>query len=450
MGVVSSAEFRSLLSELDREQFVTFVADLWVARGMETTVVRDVGVASQVDKSVRVGAYYQRNLPWDVLPISGRAAVLSDDIGNVDILATNADSDSLRTVAEAGNVEYVGPDHLRRLCLYAIERDTAEDLFRRYFDRPVEREPVAETQAITGWDRVPFVNDASTDRDAGRVVRETGVAVKLVVVTAVVVTLPLTMLSAANSPSGALFDAGSPDSIEGNGPDIRRIPASVGHPPGIGHRTLENSTALISAHERALEDKSYRLTIRHNGTRGHLVTTARWQHSHQKLRKRSSTRYRFTVEGELPPTTVGASPDTVRFGVELRNRNCTSWTLENEWDSPIDPCAVIRSDETSSFDHVTSTYLDRYLDGKNSTVRVRRRSGRVQYRVVVTGPPEHLSVPTENYTAIALVDETGLVRALSVTYETPLVDRPGPVRFSFRFEEVTPARHRGSPRLSGR
>lgn len=310
MGGVSSAEFRSLLSGLEREEFVAFVTDLWAARGIETTVVEDMIVESREDESVRVRTYYQRNVPWGFLPVSRRAPVSSGEFGDVDILVTNADSDRLRTVAETTDVEYVGPARLRRLCLYAIDRDTAEALFRRYFDRPVECE--SETRAATKWDRVPFVNGAGIDWFGGQFVRETGAAIEGLTVTAVVATLLLATLSAADGPGGVPFHGRSPADLGGDGLDIRRVLASAGSPSGIGRRTLDDATALVSVHEQALDDRTYRLTIRHNGTRGHLVTTDRWRRARQRIHKRSRGRYRFTGDGRCQPRHGPVRPRTAR------------------------------------------------------------------------------------------------------------------------------------------
>jgi hypothetical protein len=114
MTLVPEDAFRELLADRSREVFAAFVADLWRARGHE--VVRegdrlhvDDGTLRVVDRVDPAAGRDGDERPVAATPLPGHAP---DDA--------------------------VGPDDLRRMLLYGVERERAAELFEEQFDRPLD------------------------------------------------------------------------------------------------------------------------------------------------------------------------------------------------------------------------------------------------------------------------------------------------------------------------
>lgn len=262
MGVVSPDEFEALLGELGSDEFIMFVADLWAARGLDTTVVGDIVVGSTAGghESVRIRVWSRRDLPWRYLPIPAGLSVTPDDLANADVLVTNTDSHNLREAAEAIEAGYVGPERLRMLLLYAIDRDVAKKLFRRHFDRSLDTDRKAETaigrirSSLASERRSPRVGERlpGDTNDVRTVVSIGIVAIALVVATVVVAGLPGRVPALARPLDG----------IGGVGQDVEGDQLSDKYPPGVNRSGLEDPSVLTAAHVNALEEGSYHLTIR--------------------------------------------------------------------------------------------------------------------------------------------------------------------------------------------
>lgn len=445
MGLVSLTEFEHLLAKLNSDDFSQFIADLWTARGIDTTIAGERIVCSSnrsnhplqlrvCTQRVLILGRFQFSLPGDVtIPV--------ENITDSDILVTNVDSERLRTIAEATDTKYIGPSQLRSLLLYAIDRDAGDRLCHRYFDRPIS----CESQSSTGlgpacvskigdnmsaqiWGgMVNDQQDTSTRADVSGDVPVPIIGLELVFATLLIGSLAVGVSS-----------IGLPTTIRGaEGPVGGPGHVDETYPTGVNTSGLTEPVALIRAHEKALEERTYHLSIRHRDTRGSLVTARQWRESRQQIWKSAPGRYRVRVNGSLAPVTVGASPRPVQSTLRVWPSGCTGLTTKGkEVLSESTPCTLVASDDLSSFGNITSQYLDRYLDEDQSTVTIRRRGDRVVYRIVVTEAPDALSESVTNYTAVAIVDKAGYVSEFSVTYQTQLVARNGPVSFSFRFEEV--------------
>lgn len=107
----------SALSAGERHRFL---AALWGAQGYETSV--DSG-------SVLVHGDQPQKLA-----VVGRWPLRSSD---ADIVVGKRDTDRARAYAHAHDAEFVPPAVLRRLLLYGIDRDTADELTREYFGTAV-------------------------------------------------------------------------------------------------------------------------------------------------------------------------------------------------------------------------------------------------------------------------------------------------------------------------
>jgi hypothetical protein len=114
MTLVPEDAFRELLADLSGDAFVAFVADLWRARGHE--VVRE-GDRLHVDDGT-------------LLVVERVDPAASRDGDQRPVSAT--------PLPEHAPDDAVGPDDLRRMLLYGVERERAAELFEEQFDRPLD------------------------------------------------------------------------------------------------------------------------------------------------------------------------------------------------------------------------------------------------------------------------------------------------------------------------
>lgn len=109
MGVISASAFRRSVRSLEQEELAAFVAALYTARGHEATAGGSV-------------VHIERDAGTDVYAIVAEGGV---DAGDVDGVVVASSS-----IPSPRNGRYVGPDELRRLLLYGVDRPDAEELCR--------------------------------------------------------------------------------------------------------------------------------------------------------------------------------------------------------------------------------------------------------------------------------------------------------------------------------
>lgn len=278
--------FRDLLLALDAEGLTAFVAAVYDARGW--TVDRDGNV-------LRVRPGEERD--WC------RLVVDPADPGS-----TDADRVVVPTLAPDGDADrFLDAAALLELTWYAVDDTDRTRLCRAFFDRdPTEFEAASgadeqsagsATATLTDAGRADVAPDAHeaaptvtpaehspTDRDSsppfGR--RLTIVVVILLVVGGVAVVVGPTLLSSGNG-GAASDDAGGSDTATATPVDAAPLDSVAREragttdadadadadvtavdgplPPGVGPGGIENASALIDAHEAALDGRSYRLSV---------------------------------------------------------------------------------------------------------------------------------------------------------------------------------------------
>jgi hypothetical protein len=281
------AAFRELLRGLDSEQLTAFVAAVYEARGWATERDGD-------DVLVRPGG--ERD--WR------RLAVDPADFRSVD-----ADRVVVPTLADEPNADadrLLDAADILELLRYAVDDDARTRLFREFFDReptafegsngrPSQSEAIESSTAAasasapppsSAVDAVDRDDDApdAVDRDddapvadpSRRFGRRLAVAVAvLLVVGGVAVAVGPTLVPSSgdgDDPDAAVGGNAStatptatagPTDDDGDEPPPTADTVAVDGPlpPGVGPSGIENASALVAAHEAALDGRSYRLSV---------------------------------------------------------------------------------------------------------------------------------------------------------------------------------------------
>ncbi len=389
------------LRRLDAGTIAALVADLWAARGYETT--RDgARVVAATDGSavvVRVGRGADERPPDVVVSLGGRDPA-----------------------PPGGRV--VDATDLAEMLLYAVDGPTTGALCTRYLGGPPEA--LAPSRGVR--DRLAGFGAWRLARPVvGR--RGARIAVLIVAVAALV-----GVLSWGGAPPAA--PTGETGALSGGVDTPAAVPSATTTPatraaavPGLAADGVANLTALAAAHERGLAAGSFtawvdRYYTRTDGTRVQrdvdVAVTA----------DRSLTV--VTVEDDGGQTTVLAVYDDgeARYAAE----------------PAADRYRRLDPGESVEFGVPGPTTLRREVVARYLSTPTTRVSGAVTrddetaYRVVGTGPP---SVPAldgvRNYSVVALVDERGVVRELTARY-VPAGDDATPVRFEVTFDRLDATR----------
>ena len=377
MPPVSEAAFARRWRSLSPADRAAFVADLWAARGFETS--RE-GAVVTVEGS-----------PSGALELDCRAG------GGAALV---------RRGVATGTQDVVEPAALRGMLLYAVDRDRAARLFERHFGRPLrsDREP------RTGRLRSP----------RGRRVLLAGLAIALAV-----------GLAAGGGGFGALetrFGAADPVPAGGAVPTVVLTDEPVGsgdaeqpqgggdlfrYPPGVGPTGVDDVDALAAAHRSALANGTWALRLELNRSHDLLHPFTRWRTAEQTVVRSGPARYRFTVDGladvehgsltRVTYTDYGDGTANYRRFIGLHGDAYRRTKLPAEG-----PPGV--------FTLASTAYVSRYLSTPDSRVETVRVDGTTLARVTATGTPTAMARTVGNYTAVALVDRRGVVRSLAVEY----------------------------------
>lgn len=434
MGVVSRGGFERLLGSLDEAAFTAFVADLWSARGHETAVEGRRVVAA--DGTVVLCVPSRR----------GRRSPLDERVADADVVAT-ADPRPPRDRSERARVARVlGPEELRGMLLYGVDRRTASDLFEGHFGRPL-----ADAEPPT-----------KLSHQLSTVSRRSMVGVALFAVIAV----SLAVASGAgygslpgDAQEAAVPPMTVPSSTPGPTPDRAFEPPPAGgslfrYPPGIGPSGVTDAAALAAAHREAVAPTPWDLLLIYRGSTDVLNPHRRWIGSRQTVDRSTDARYWYRVTGLA--RTGGDAFETViydDFGDDSFNYRRTAGPPAPGYHRSRLP--TVGGDGV--FTAVSAAYVRRYLATTESRVEVLEFGATNRYRVVATGTPAGIAGPVENYTAVAIVDRRGLVAQLTVEFTRPVrlgdgtpvatpppvlypafdpADTPGTVRFRMVFRDV--------------
>jgi len=274
----SPTAFRDLLCGLDAAALTAFVAAVYDARGWD--VDRDGD-----DLLVRPGG--ERD--WLRLVVDPDRLPADADRVVVPALAADAGADGTQVIDAAALLE---------LLRYAVDDETRTRLFGEFFDRdPAEFE--APTGADDGWGGSPVAERSaspptatpSAPADATDATSDTpaaspptlaiGVVILLVVGGAALAVgpslvpfgdgeAPTDAVAGGNAtPGDTAATASSDDAPLGSAAGDESAPSTDAGttavdgplPPGVGPSGIENASALVDAHEAALDNRSYRLSV---------------------------------------------------------------------------------------------------------------------------------------------------------------------------------------------
>jgi len=383
---------------LDADGLAALVADLWEARGYETTRDGSDVLARGGDGSVRVrvapGGGVSPDAPADV-------AVAPDGHGG------DGDGDSVRTVDATAVAELLG---------YAIDRGVARDICDRHLGAPPAELP-------------PPLSDRLRER-AGALSSVTP-AVLGIGALAVVFVIGIGGVAVTPGPAGESLSASDPGTV----PDTS--PLSDGHaagikgietdgekdrsrtslnksgdgtlPPGVSESGIEDVDALAAAHERAIANRSHTVwvdwyrprNLRPNGTRIKRDIDIASE----------GDRYLIETENEV-------DGERTRSGAIYNDGSGLYVATWNETDGRYGRVFRItpRQNNVPTPESVRTRLVTRYLSTPRTNVTgVVERDGQRLYRVVGTGRPNTTSAVTiRNYTVEALVDSRGFVRDVTV------------------------------------
>jgi hypothetical protein len=433
------------LRRLDDDAFAAFVADLWAARGYETR--RDGG---------RVHAAREGT----ALTIA--AGPVGRDAADADVVVTPR-VDPGRERSRDGSARVVDADDLRDALWYALDRETARALCERHLGAPpADLRPPLRRRARERLRAVESPVSPAT------------VAVLLVVLVVLVAAVTVSTLQSAGgggAPPTAVDD--TPDGTPATGPatadaattdsdDAGTTTAAPDPPddvppsvpvPGLDPGGVTDLEALSTAHERALENRSYTLWLDASQPRGGVpgattvrqdvdVAVAGGRYYLVETRGRDDrARQALLAYHDVDTTGLEADRRQVRsvyhdgtdsfLATDLAG-NATYATYRGTSSVPgsIDPYRF------------AETLVEGALETTRNDVTARvSRGNRTLYRVVGEGQPSFGPAGRVlNYTAVALVAESGLVVEGRVTYAVATVGGGYHVRIAWRYGRLDETR----------
>lgn len=436
----SNSAVERRIGSLDPGEFAEFVAEIWTARDWSTVAAgSDVVATSPHGETRRIRLIHDEDIQQ----------VAPDEESDVDVVVTNSDGSWARGIADRLDARYVGPETLREMLRYAVDPDEADRLISRYFDQSVDgwwrrrdgkfRDGgVCETEEETDGDggsvgnRPGRASIDTTDSDESnarplwrRSLPDERPGVALVLLFGLFVLVALVFV---RGPLGTVLGLSVADRPPEDGM------GQAGYPPGIDPDGITNLTRLTRAHRDAVDDRSYTLVMSHDGSRGVVVTHLRWNRSRQRLRVDGPDRYVYRVNGTARPKTIGGSRRRVAFVERANGGRClrhATDAIETQTPKEVDCRAITGYAGDRHFAAITERYLRRFLDTDRSRVEPFGDTGS-HYRILATGTPTRINRDAENYRAIAVVDGSGFVRRLRVTYTLSGTDGPTVVEFEFR------------------
>ncbi|MFT4880017.1 MAG: hypothetical protein ACI9HI_000006 [Salinirussus sp.] len=422
------------LRRLDTAAGGRLVSDLWAARGYQTCHPGDDGAADSATGAtdgVVTAARGTETVTLGVVspPRFGSPRLPGPDIDVVVVLGSVASvTDRLD-----GAVRVLGAGDLAERLLYAVDRSVAVDLCERHLGAPPAQLRLPATAAVRG--RLPSISLSLPTLGTGLRVAGFGLAALLLAVALAAlggpgVSEPATPgpgIDAASSgvgdPAGAAAAVSTEDDAEF--PDTYPQGTADVLPPGVSQDGVDDAAVLDRAHSQRLEGRSYafRLTRHQPAANG---STAPADPSVDRYLFRS-----LPQPGVTHSSMFAVAGDTYRSRATLRSDDGTTrragvYFTDGEWyvAAPLYGNTSFRSAPVSgSVGPLPETFrtevVDRYLSTPETELTgTVERDGRRLYRIVATGTPRPFpSTFTRNYTAVALVDNRGVVHNLSASYD---------------------------------
>lgn len=415
--VVSDAVVDAHLARLDTDVRRAFVADLWAARGFETTIDDAVVVARHSGESLVVYPVPRRRFRRVRPPVCPVDIVVAFDA--VPAWATARD-----------DVRVVAPPDLREMLRYALDPADTESIYRRHLGDA----PAALTASLSLRTRQRL--------DALYGVEES-VTVTVVVTLVAVVVLVLAgsnalfaadgtepLLGAANSSDsfGADVVTPEPTSQSTRAATVSAPPAvgPVDTVPGVGPDGVTNLTALALAHDRELGDSYTLWTDRYRPQNG-VPGAPRTQRDTD-----------MTVDGDRYLVEETFETGEERRLVRVVYFDGTDWYVD---DRSTDTASVrwvngSSGDVAPNPHHLRRTLVTRYLATPTTDVTERSYVGRdTRYRLEGEGTPPTFTADVYNYSFVAFVGERGLVHEATVDFTVVTVEGSYRLRFEWTYGE---------------
>lgn len=445
MGPVSAGTFARLFGRLDAQAKREFVADLFAARGWDVRVDGSQLHVTRDGDERRVAI---------LEPPRFRSVSLPD----ADEVLVTRDHSGVRSAAEEVGVHYRSPGDLRDLLLYGLERGTAEELFSEYFDQPLsvigpDDEPEDLGLSLSGlWPSL----DWSPQRAAVVAILLIGVAV---------------YVGGAGTLVGLDSGAAAPELNSTYTPgEAGAIGGAREYPPGLGPDGIENSGKLTLAHFEFLYGTPHEYRISASGPQhapfmlglSQWNATVRIQDGRQyRYQKREVAPYGYRVEQREDNVTVWDPKRPADVGNnssrEILTKQVYADGTQKFWrfDGPEQVLYRRASVEQQGgrvlgvVDQVgwVDIYLQRFLWTPNSSINcvsTTETQNCRRYRVEATGDPIELRADVIDFRAVAIVDQPGFVRSLTVRYKINPLDGGEPVPVRFRLEYLGIGEESGS------
>lgn len=411
-------EFRALHAA-DR---TAFVAALWNARGWETSIDDGVVLADQDGEQRRIGV---------VDP--GRFG--TPTFSGLDTLVVACDREAVRSAADEAGVEYVSPSDLRDLLLYGVEREVATGLYEEYVGKPLARaapeKPEKEGEAGT---LLPAIAEIEVSHRALAAI----VILALVGVALAGPGLPGSGADPAPiTVSNVTPEDGSVGAVGVGATSSTDEPAIA---PGVTLDGVESGMVLADAHVAGARNRSRIRSTRLVGPpNGSSMGGASRRNTTARITNESHFYYRENAIGGIAGPGESAESETYAEGGPMLQRLVTENETRyfrygaDEWSA-------------SDYDANVQSYLYRYFVGaENSVVTCAIEFDRdcPTYRVAVEDPPNALGEEIQNYSALLIVSDRGVITTIRVQYTLPDTDDDGEreqVRFAldYRFDDVSP------------
>jgi hypothetical protein len=418
MPPVPEEAFASELRGLSTTDRTQFVADLWSARGWETTVEDGVVVAERDDERRRIRV---------VAP--GRFG--TPDVSGVDVLVSARDREGVRETAEAADVEYVPSAELRDLLLYGVEREAAASLYEEWFDRPLMRTAPDESDGRSVAGSVAAALPPIAKR------RRTVAVVLLVGLVGVVVAGPA--LSGVGAPdqspvtvANVTPDEETPGAIGAASPEPTEPPGLL---PGVNAAGIDDVSALVEAHVAGVRNRSRVRSVTivgppnasiMGGTTRRTLTT--WIDNRSHYRHESASQFPG-ADGWNGSAGVYADGEVAYQRVVIGNDS--AYSRYPVADRP-----------ASQYDDV-APYLYRYFTNTEATVvtcAIRFETDCPTYRIEVDEPPAGFAEGVEEFDALAIVSDRGVITTMRVNYTITVDGERATVELAlnYQFESVDP------------
>lgn len=421
------------LRGLGSDDLAALVADLWASRGYETSREGWLVVATRGRETVRVAVAGRRRLGTPSLPDRPLDVVVAPG-------AVTAES-------VAGDPRILDAGDLRELLFYAVDRPTSRQLCERHLGGPPERlRPSLPTRLRNrSWTAASWVTPAvalaffllvglgavatvAFTPDGGEHREHSPGQAGTSVVPMADPGIPATSESANRStvaPPYSVLATASAGAAESDESETVGFVGTLRSPPGVTDEGVANLTTLASAHERVVTERSYTLRLERVQPVNPL-----WEQDTREIEVAvDGDRYLLTERRVLPDGRV-----PVR---EVYDNGSALWVAgftENGTVEAVRQTQAGNSSERPGPDpfELQETLLRRYLSTPETAVTDRLpRGDRTVTRIAARGRPAGVgSEAIRNYSAVALVDDRGFVRNLTVEYTIAT----GPPNFTVRFE----------------